>query len=243
MSNEKSRQINGPTGLTDYHVTLANNHKVIESRSIWMFMIVVLICTLTGVLFGAYLTKMILQQNPTVQYGKSTEDLNIIERNKWNAKSSQFNLSEFKLPVKRIIIASTNTENCNTTTKCIERVQKIQEKHQTDGLNDIAYNFLVGDDGGIYIGRGWEYQGEHTKGYDSDSICIAFIGTFDVLQPSHQQLHSAHGLIEVGVEKNHIISDYDLYGQSQLLSRNDNSPGTLLFDIIKTWYHWKRVAY
>lgn len=29
---------------------------------------------------------------------------------------------------------------------------------------DIAYNFLIGGDGAVYEGRGWDSEGSHTKG-------------------------------------------------------------------------------
>lgn len=30
--------------------------------------------------------------------------------------------------------------------------------------DDIGYNFMVGGDGDVYEGRGWDKQGAHTKG-------------------------------------------------------------------------------
>lgn len=43
--------------------------------------------------------------------------------------------------------------------------------------------FLIGGDGLVYVGRGWKYQGAHTRGYNAKSICIAFIGTFNKIMP------------------------------------------------------------
>ena len=34
------------------------------------------------------------------------------------------------------------------------------------GWWDIGYSFLVGEDGNIYEGRGWNEIGAHTKGYN-----------------------------------------------------------------------------
>lgn len=121
-------------------------------------------------------------------------------------------------------------------------MHQIRENYKKDGLNDIAYNFLVGGDGSVYVGRDWQFQDEHTTDFDDKSICIAFIGTFDNQSSSDQQLHSAHQMIDIDVEKKHIKSTYDLYGQSQL-STKVNSPGTILFEIIKTWKHWRQEYY
>jgi len=38
------------------------------------------------------------------------------------------------------------------------------------GKNDIGYNFLIGQDGVIYEGRGWDVVGQHIPGHDKTSI-------------------------------------------------------------------------
>jgi N-acetylmuramoyl-L-alanine amidase len=48
----------------------------------------------------------------------------------------------------------------------------------TNGWNDIGYNFVVGEDGNIYEGRGWSNQGAHAANWNSISIGIAIIGDF-----------------------------------------------------------------
>lgn len=54
--------------------------------------------------------------------------------------------------------------------------------------DDISYNFLVGSDGKVYVGRGWDVEGGHTRGYNKKSICISFIGNFTDDPPPPQQL-------------------------------------------------------
>lgn len=44
--------------------------------------------------------------------------------------------------------------------------------------NDIGYNFLVGEDGNVYEGRGWGQHGAHSVSYNSKSIGICLIGNF-----------------------------------------------------------------
>lgn len=102
--------------------------------------------------------------------------------------------------------------------------------------DDIGYNFLVGGDGNVYIGRGWDSLGAHTKGYNSKSIGIAFIGTFTSVTPPQRQLMAAQKLIEEGVRLGKLTPDYKLYGHRQFL--NTESPGTMLYEIIKKWDHW-----
>ena len=43
---------------------------------------------------------------------------------------------------------------------------------------DIGYNFVVGEDGNVYEGRGWERWGDHAPAYNARSIGICIIGDF-----------------------------------------------------------------
>jgi N-acetylmuramoyl-L-alanine amidase len=48
----------------------------------------------------------------------------------------------------------------------------------TNKWNDIGYNFLVGEDGNVYEGRGWNTVGTHAGNFNKKSIGICFIGNF-----------------------------------------------------------------
>ena len=53
----------------------------------------------------------------------------------------------------------------------MDQVKKIQALHQNDrGWNDIAYNFLVGDTGQIYEGRGWGNRSAAQGGNSREEI-------------------------------------------------------------------------
>jgi hypothetical protein len=53
----------------------------------------------------------------------------------------------------------------------------IQSFHLKDrGWSDIAYSWLVSADGDIWEGRGWDVQGAHTRGHNSRSIGVAYLG-------------------------------------------------------------------
>lgn len=104
------------------------------------------------------------------------------------------------------------------------------------GFDDIGYNFLVGADGNAYVGRGWDKMGAHTKGFNNDSICIAFIGTFGQVEPPITQLSAAQQLIALGVELKKLVPNYKLFGHRQLAPFE--SPGKALYAILKTWPNW-----
>lgn len=88
------------------------------------------------------------------------------------------------------------------------------------------------------LGRGWDKVGAHTRAYNRKTICIAFIGTFQVDKPPAKQLCAAYQLLAQGVALGKLTIDYELYGHRQLTSTD--SPGDSLFKIIQTWKHWRR---
>lgn len=87
--------------------------------------------------------------------------------------------------------------------------------------NDIPYNYLIGDDGNIYEGRGFSYQGEIVRAgkeitFDESAIVVAFIGDFKSQIPSQLQVDIFFNFLKTfeGVE---ITNDYTLLSQSQLI--------------------------
>ena len=56
-------------------------------------------------------------------------------------------------------------------------MRAIQKFHQDSrGWADYAYNFGVWDDGNIYEGRGFGAQGGHTKGWNTRSVAVCYMG-------------------------------------------------------------------
>jgi len=72
---------------------------------------------------------------------------------------------------------------------------------QTLGWADIAYNFLIGEDGRVYEGRGWKVHGAHTLGYNDSSVGISFIGYFASRAPCDAALRATQELIRLGVKE------------------------------------------
>lgn len=186
--------------------------------------------------------------------------LEIISVDEWGGRQPKGVLTKLNLPVHRVIISHTAAEGCESRVSrssssglslllkmfifsscsqdvCEARVRVVQNFHM-DGWNwdHIGYNFLVGGDGLVYEGRGWDAQGAHTLGYNVDSIGISFIGTYIKIKPTEQQLRACQLLIEEGVRLKKLVPDYRLYGHRQLSATE--SPGELLYAIIQKWPHW-----
>lgn len=77
-------------------------------------------------------------------------------------------------------------------------------------------------------------------GYNSGSIGIAYIGTFNKKLPSEKQLMAGFLLMNEGVKLKKLVPDYKIYAHRQLIA--SESPGAAFFDRIKTWKHWTNDA-
>lgn len=85
------------------------------------------------------------------------------------------------------------------------------------GWADIGYNFLVGEDGNVYEGRGWSLVGAHCVGYNSKSIGISVIGDYTSRKPTAAALNTVKALIQCGISKGLIRSNYVLRGHRFVL--------------------------
>ncbi|CAL7940318.1 unnamed protein product [Xylocopa violacea] len=179
----------------------------------------------------------IVTENTCFSKDVKIKNVRFVERDEWGAQPPSAPLTKMKLPVPYVIISHTATDFCTTQSECTFRVRMAQTFHiESRKWSDIAYNFLVGGDGLIYVGRSWNYMGAHSFGFNNKSIGISFIGTFNTVVPPKRQLYAAQRIIELGIEGAKISKDYKLLGHRQISPTL--SPGDALFDTIKTWPHW-----
>jgi N-acetylmuramoyl-L-alanine amidase len=55
-------------------------------------------------------------------------------------------------------------------------IEDIRDWHLQNGWSDVGYHFVILLDGTIQIGRTLDKIGAHTKGYNSNSIGVCYIG-------------------------------------------------------------------
>ncbi|XP_055537847.1 peptidoglycan-recognition protein LE-like [Wyeomyia smithii] len=162
--------------------------------------------------------------------------LRIVDRRTWLAQPAL----EYKIldtPVRYVIISHTATESAETQAGMVYMVRNIQCFHiESRRWHDIAYNFLVGNDGNVYEGRGWKKVGAHTHGYNERGIGISFVGCFMNELPAKIAFDACKLLIERGIHEGYIQKDYKLIAHCQCSPTE--SPGRMLFEEIKTWPHW-----
>ncbi|XP_060040413.1 peptidoglycan recognition protein 4 isoform X2 [Erinaceus europaeus] len=160
----------------------------------------------------------------------------IIPRSEWEARETHCPM--MTPPAKYVIIIQTAGRTCNMSEECHLLVRDVQALLMDRyGSCDTSYNFLVGQDGNIYEGVGWDGQGSHTSGYNDISLGIAFLGTFSGTPPNTAAQEAAQNLIQCAVDKGYLVPDYLLVGQSDVA--NTLSPGQALYNIIKMWSHYQ----
>ena len=154
----------------------------------------------------------------------------IISRKMWGAKPAKTKYSKLG-EVKSLAVHWSAYPVAVGNQAEIDQVVKIQKLHQDDrGWNDVAYNFLVGDTGQIYEGRGWGNRSAAQGGNSRQEInynnkhyvAVCWLGGSNPTdKPSAEALAAIKGLAEIvgGELKPH--SDF----------KQTNCPG----DAIRQW--------
>ncbi|KAH0818997.1 hypothetical protein GEV33_003794 [Tenebrio molitor] len=97
-----------------------------------------------------------IQKRLVLAYDADVESLRhqLIQRSNWGGDPPLKQPKRMKGPADLVIIAHTATKSCSTIPECSQIVAALQKHHlQTD--TDIRYNFLIGGDSNMYVGRGW----------------------------------------------------------------------------------------
>ncbi|XP_022213809.2 peptidoglycan-recognition protein LC isoform X2 [Drosophila obscura] len=210
----------------------------ISRKAISITVAFVLLTTLLGIilatttnLFGKTLNKL---EADIVMDGA----LEIVKIKDWGGMPTKGKPVLLNLPVSRVIISHTASEGCESLEVCSYRARVTQSYHMDSfDWDQVGYNFMVGGDGRVYEGRGWDIQGAHSLRHNVDSIGITFLGSFEKIKPTMAQLRACQLLIEEGVRLKKLKPDYKLYGHRQLVATR--SPGDEVYKIIQTWPHWE----
>lgn len=95
---------------------------------------------------------------------------------------------------------------------------------------DIPYSFMIGDDGLVYVGRGWESCGEFSQknaasAFDRlDFILVGFFGSFVEKPPSDRQIETFDKFIEQS-RKRDLLVNHTLLLQYQLTMTRPRAKG------------------
>ncbi|KAL6423448.1 hypothetical protein ACFW04_010204 [Cataglyphis niger] len=172
----------------------------------------------------------------------AANDLNIISRAQWGARAPKSAAANLRIkPVPNVIIHHSTGSGCETQANCQLKVKNIQNEHiNNKKWSDIGYNFVVGEDGNVYEGRGWGKKGAHSIPFNNKSIGICIIGDYSNRTPKAAAIEAVAKLIERGVNNGEIKSDYKLLGHRQTWATA--CPGNSLYTMIQSWPHWTETA-
>ncbi|XP_033606966.1 peptidoglycan-recognition protein SC2 [Cryptotermes secundus] len=164
----------------------------------------------------------------------------IISKEEWGGRPPVGSTEPLSLPVPFVVVHHGGMRKyCTTMEECVAIVRSYQNYHiDFNGWNDIGYNFLVGEDGNVYEGRGWEAVGAHAPTYNTRSIGMCIIGDFTDRLPNPAALNALQQLIDCGVAEKKIEAQYQLIGHRQNAASKTECPGNKLFQEIESWPHW-----
>ncbi|XP_074874013.1 peptidoglycan recognition protein 3-like [Carettochelys insculpta] len=161
----------------------------------------------------------------------------IVTRAQWQARSPTGRTS-LSTPVPYVIIHHTAGSSCTSQASCSQVVRGIQNYHMdSQGWSDISYNFLIGEDGRVYEGRGWTTRGAHATNWNSKSLGISFLGTFTNRVPNAAALNAATSLIQCAVSRGALSNSYTLKGHCNV--GQTSCPGDALYKVITQWPNFK----
>nr|XP_035946261.1 peptidoglycan recognition protein 1 [Halichoerus grypus] len=162
----------------------------------------------------------------------------IVPRTEWEAPASKCS-KKLKLPVRYVVVSHTAGSPCDCPASCLKQVQNVRDYHAgTLDWCDVGYNFLIGEDGLVYEGRGWDTKGDHTgPTWNPISIGISFMGNYMERSPPPRALRAAQSLLAWGVAQGKLSPRYEVKGHRDV--QRTLSPGDQLYEIIQTWprYH------
>lgn len=167
-----------------------------------------------------------------------TECPRIVSRKEWKArKRLNFEIMPIT-PTPYVVIHHGGIRKyCRDQETCSSIVRSYQNLHMDEnGWWDIGYNFLIGEDGNVYEGRGWDYTGAHAPGYNTQSIGICFMGDFSDFLPNAAALKTLNELIACGVSLGKIKNSYNVIGHRQ--TRITECPGERFYKYVVTLPGW-----
>src|SRR5205814_7670812 len=144
-------------------------------------------------------------------------------RASWGARAPK-DPPEYGSSVKMAFVHHTVNSNSYAASDVPSILRSIQAYHMdSNGWNDIGYNFLVDRFGGVWEGRGGGIDrpviGAHTLGFNTDSTGVAVIGDFSSTPASGSAIDGAARIIAWKLG----LTNVDPAGQAVLTSSDSGS--------------------
>ncbi|KAK5642879.1 hypothetical protein RI129_009046 [Pyrocoelia pectoralis] len=237
ITREKSKtDFNGnpiKSNVTDNNLPRKPKNSLLEVLKRRGFHFLTVISLLISITFGVIISKIAVYEKIEnfVDVTPSNIDLKIYTKQLWRAEPTTGEMEPLKHPVDYVVIAHSAGSSCASFEDCSLIVRNIQQWHISRG-NDIWYNFLIGGDGGIYVGRGWNVK----PAGGNNAILMTFIGDFEKNELPPIMLSTLNKLLDVGVEIHKLKIDYKLVAHRQ--TKATLSPGSNACEAISRLPHF-----
>ncbi|KAM9314818.1 N-acetylmuramoyl-L-alanine amidase-like [Pholidichthys leucotaenia] len=166
----------------------------------------------------------------------------IIPRCQWGAKPHRGTPIPLSLPLQFLYVHHTYEPSspCLSFPACSHNMRAMQRFHQEDrNWADIGYSFVVGSDGYIYEGRGWNHLGTHTRGHNSIGYGVSIIGNYTSTVPSRYAVDLLrHHLAQCAVDGGRLVANFTIHGHRQAVNYTA-CPGDAFFTEIRSWEHFR----
>ncbi|XP_029014283.1 N-acetylmuramoyl-L-alanine amidase [Betta splendens] len=166
----------------------------------------------------------------------------IIPRCQWGAAAPRGAPALLSLPLQYLYVHHTYEPSspCSSFPQCSSNMRAMQRFHQEDrGWSDIGYSFVVGSDGYVYEGRGWNQVGTHTRGHNSLGYGVSVIGNYTAAPPSrHATDLLRHHLARCAVAAGALAANFTIHGHRQVVNYT-SCPGDAFFSEIRHWEHFR----
>ncbi|XP_078136099.1 N-acetylmuramoyl-L-alanine amidase-like [Sander vitreus] len=165
----------------------------------------------------------------------------IIPRCQWGAKPYQSTPIPLSLPLQFLYVHHTYEPSspCLSFPNCSRNMRAMQRFHQVDrGWSDIGYSFVVGSDGYVYEGRGWNHLGRHTRGHNAIGYGVSIIGNYTATLPSRHAMDLLrHHLVRCAVDGGRLAANFTIHGHRQVVNYT-SCPGYAFYSEIRSWEHF-----
>ncbi|XP_077575954.1 N-acetylmuramoyl-L-alanine amidase [Stigmatopora nigra] len=166
----------------------------------------------------------------------------IIPRCQWRANAHKGPPIPLTLPLRSLYVHHTYepSQPCLSFSQCSQDMRAMQHFHQGfHNWSDIGYSFVVGSDGYVYEGRGWNLLGTHTRGHNSLGFGVSIIGNYTSALPSRHAMDLLrHRLTRCAVDGGRLVANYTIHGHRQMVNYT-SCPGDAFFSEIKSWDHFE----
>lgn len=155
------------------------------------------------------------------------------KRSDWGARNPSTDPIPIEHPVSLVIIKDTKTGTCLDVSSCFNAMRKLQNSDVgVHKLPDIRYNFVIGGDGNIYEGRGWQAQNEQKN----DTIDVAFMGDFNVDVPSDFMVDAGPWIVDRGLSNRYLDLNLKVVCHNQ--TEETGGPGENLYKQVVLWQYY-----